>query len=231
MKKLLVVISLVLSLVLVFSACKKDEEDDFLSEGYSSGEVFGNGGTVGLEPVDPNALISVVELKSFFVGGSYENLGPEYSQFFNIARRDNYVIRPLMAGVDISEIPEYASIAVTPPTEEGQCSFIVYYYTDGVYNAIIKVYYLTDEELSVSKTGGYHALLNGDEKVVQRENYGNFTIVNHLPDQTSYAEICFEDKYFITVQGGSINNPNYRTTIEKALLDILTFEALPLNIE
>lgn len=226
MKKLLVIISLVLACTLIFSACKKEEETPL--DDYNPGEVF-------LEEIedlanieDPNTFISLDDLSRFFVIESVESKGPSYSRFFHMALRDNCVIQPLLNGVDVSSEPECSSITITPPTKEGEYPYIIYSYTDGMYNAVIKVYYLTEEELNVSKIGGIVALTAGDEEVIERSDYGQYKIVKYLPTETTHAEIILMDKYFVTINGGLYTNKDYLKTVEEGLLDILTFSEIPL---
>ncbi len=226
MKKLLVIISLLLSCVLMFSACKK-EDDNFIGD-YIPGEVY----LEDMEDLgnieDPNTFISLDDLSRFFVMESAEGKGPAYDRFFHMALRDNCVIQPLLNGMDVSSEPECASITITPATKEGEYPYILYSYTDGMYNAVIKVYYLTEEELNVSKIGGIVALTAGDEEVVERSDYGQYKIVKYLPTETAHAEIILMDKYFVTINGGLYTNKDYLKTVEEGLLDILSFSEIPL---
>lgn len=228
MKKIFSLITFVLIFTLLFTACKKEPNyapDDGV--GYS-GEILDGGVALDEVPLKENTVTNISALVDLFNAGSPETMGEQYTQIFNTVKADNYVIRPLVNGEDISQTEDYALIEVMPKANEGEFSHIAYYYTNGTHNYAIRVYYLTEDELNVALTGGYHKLTNGEEAIITRETYNNFTII-YFPDKSGYAEIILNEKYLVTVRGANIENEKFPYVIEKEALDILTFDEVQLD--
>lgn len=226
MKKLLSLIALILVFTCVFVGCKKDDDnlgEDYVVDEYYYDEELAN------PPLEENVFSNVYDLVDFFKIESVEELGPQFGLLFNMVLGDNFVFCPLISGEDVSQKADYARIEVNPPEKEGDYSHIAYYYTNGAYNYVIKVYYLDEGEYSVAMIDGYNALNNGDPDVVSKEKYGQYTIVTNLPDQTTYAELSLKEKYFITITGASINNDQFPGIIEKEALDLLSFDEIQVS--
>ena len=232
MKKIFSLIALMLVFVLLFTACKKDDvKNTDIGQSYV-GETENPEEELSIPldevPLKENVVTNIYALVDFFNTKSIEDLGEQYTHIFNTVKADNYIIRPLISDVDISSEKDFALIEVVPKVNEGQISHIAYYYTTGTYNYAIRVYYLTEDQYNVALTGGLHALRNGDLDVVTREKYNNFTIVN-FPDNSGYAEIILNEKYFVTVSGAKIENKKFPEVIEKETLNILTFDNVQLD--
>ena len=225
MKRFISLIALLLAASFVFAACKKDDDDN-LGADYE-GAYFEE--ALDTPAYEENVVTSVTDLADFFEIESVESKGENFGAMFNMAKTDNYVIRPLISGEDVSQMPDYARIEIVPPTKEGEYSHVAYYYTNGAYNYVIKVYYLDDGEYNVAMLGGIHALNNGDEEIVTRERYNGFIIVNYLPNETSYAEYNVKNRYFITITGANIYNEKFPNVIEKEALDILSFDEIQIS--
>jgi len=229
MKKLFSLLTVIMAFLLAFTGCSSDEEEaPYTGDPYIYPEYELNGTDEDIigETFEENVVTSVTDLANFFKIEDPQGLDEKFGYLFYMARNDNYVVRPLVNGIDVSTIADWARIEIVPPAKDGDYSHIAYYYTNTVYNYAIKVYYLYDTEFNVAKIGGYQALIDGDESVVTRENYNGFTIVNYLPEETSYAEYFLNDRYFITITGANIKNDKFPNVIEKEALDILTFDEI-----
>lgn len=235
MKKLVSLVAVILVFTLVFAACSSEENTEgtgnavgsevieFEPEEYYENEYENS---MVQDELDENVVLSVNDLANFFLVESPENLGEKYGYLFYMARNDNYVVRPLIDGEDVSQQEGFSQITIVPPEKDGDYSYIMYGYTNGTYNYNIKVYYLYEQEYNVAMVGGLNALNNGDEEVIERENYGKFTIVKNLPNDTSHAEFVLRERYFIVITGAKITNTKFPDVIEKEALDILAFDEI-----
>ena len=218
MKKIISLVALTLVVVCLFTACKKDKPN------FESGDTYEDQLPLDEVELPANEFKTIEDLKNFFEIEDVENLGTEYEQIFSMVREDGRIIKPLINGEDVSLQDGYARIAVIPAKTEKQHSHIVYYYTDGVYNVAIRIYYLNDVETTLANLGGYQALYNGSEETVEKSKYGEYNIVTNLPDMSTYAERFIYEEYFITVTGAPISSTTPQALIDTDVLDMLTFE-------
>lgn len=217
MKKLLSLIALLLVITCLFAACKKDKTPVTNDDGFVE------------EPVDeealaPNVFDNMEDFVNFFEIESAESMGVEYEQIFTMVKESGVVLKPLLAGEDVTLQEEHARIIVNPARSKDSYSNITYNYTNGVYNVSIVVYYLDDSGKNLASIAGLHAMYNGNEDVVERSMYGDYTIVTNLPDLSTYAERFVFENYFVVVTGAHIANAEPKSVIETEVLDILSFE-------
>ncbi len=219
MKKFISLIALILAVACIFVACKKtnpepnnSNDDDFIEEPVDEDEFA------------PNVFDNMEDFTNFFEIESAESMGVEYTQIFTMVKEAGVVLKPLLAGEDVTLQEEHARISVNPARSEKNYSNITYHLTNGVYNVTIVVYYLDDVGKTLASLGGSHAMYNGSEEVVERAQYGEYTIVTNLPNMSTYAERFIFENYFITVTGAHIANTEPQNIIETDILDILTFE-------
>lgn len=221
MKKIISLIALILAVICIFTACKKEKPN---SEDGNSGDYVEDELPLDEGELPFNEFKTIEDLKNFFAIEDINNIGTEYEKIFSMVREEGRIIKPLLNGEDVSLQDGYARIVVTPAKMEREHSHIVYYYTNGVYNTTIKIYYLDDVETTLANVGGQHALYNGDEETVERSIYGDYTIVTNLPDMSTYAERFIYEKYFVTVTGAPISSTTPQALIDTDVLDMLSFE-------